>query len=140
MKPIEDQLILHEGLVPHAYQDSLGYWTIGVGRLIDKRKGGGLTKQESLYLLRNDIAKVTGQLGAYPWYNTLDPVRQKVIVDMVFNMGLAGVLGFKKMIAALERRDYENAAVEMLDSRWARQVGFRSLRLAQMMQTGKDYD
>lgn len=136
MKSIEEQLVLHEGLRLKPYRDTVGKLTIGVGRNLDDV---GITRAEALLLLANDIEAVTGQLEKYGWYKLLDPVRQKVIVDMAFNLGLAGLLKFQKMIAAIGCMDYEGAAEEMLDSRWARQVGRRAQRLAEMMRTGEDY-
>lgn len=137
MKSIEEQLILHEGLRLKPYRDTVGKLTIGVGRNLEDK---GLTKDEALFLLRNDIAEVTEALSKYEWYNRLDPVRQKVIIDMAFNLGLAGLLGFKKMIAALEQGDYYQAYVEMVNSRWFSQVRTRAVRLAEMMRTGEDYE
>ena len=90
-------------------------------------------------MLRNDIKEVCQRLSHYTWYTELDCVRQRVIVDMVFNLGLGGFLRFQKTIAALEKHDYCEAAKEMLDSRWASQVGQRAERLAQMMRSGEDY-
>lgn len=128
-----------EGVVPHAYQDHLGYLTIGVGRLIDKRKGGGLSDDEIDYLLSNDINRFEKQvIDALPWYGKLDDVRQRVLVNMAFNMGIAGLLGFKNTLAMIERGDYAGAAKGMLASKWATQVGDRAKRLSKMMETGKD--
>ena len=136
MKSIEEQLVLHEGLRLKPYRDTVGKLTIGVGRNLDDV---GITRAEAFFLLANDIEAVTGQLEKYGWYKLLDPVRQKVIVDMAFNLGMAGLLKFQKMITAIGCMDYGGAADEMLDSRWARQVGKRAQRLAEMMRTGEDY-
>ncbi|MDB5422300.1 MAG: hypothetical protein JWR59_2247 [Brevundimonas sp.] len=78
-----------EACVRHAYKDSRGYWTIGIGRLIDKTLGGGITREEALYLKRNDIVRFKGELDlAAPWWRTLDPVRQRAVLNMTFNLGL----------------------------------------------------
>lgn len=132
-----DELVRDEGLVLHAYNDSLGYITIGVGRLIDQRMGGGITREEAYYLLKNDVAKVQKQLDQkLPWWRKLDDVRQRVLINMAFNLGINGLLGFKLTLRAVEEGQYELAAKYMLHSRWAIQVGDRATRLAAMMRTG----
>ena len=137
-KQLTKELRRDEGVVPFAYQDHLGYWTIGVGRLIDKRKGGGLSDAEIDFLLSNDIDRFEKQvIDALPWYSRLDDVRQRVLVNMAFNLGIAGLLGFKNTLAMIERGDYAGAAKGMLASKWAGQVGERAKRLAIMMETGK---
>ena len=136
MKPIEEQLILHEGMRLKPYRCTEGKLTIGVGRNLDDK---GISKEEALFLLRNDIVTVTTQLQKYDWYINADPIRRKVLIDMAYNLGITGLLQFRRMIAALERGDYEGAADQMLDSRWAEQVGYRAVRLAEMMRTGEDY-
>ncbi len=126
-----------EGVIPHAYQDSLGYWTIGVGRLIDKRKGGRLTDEEIDYLLMNDIKECVEDLDKnLPWWRSLSDVRRRVLVNMRFNLGMAGLLGFKNTLKFIETGDYKRAADNMLLSKWAKQVGQRSNRLAAMMEKG----
>jgi lysozyme len=118
------------------YRCTAGKLTIGVGRNLDDK---GITQDEALFLLRNDIATVTTQLQKYDWYINVDPIRRKVLIDMAYNLGITGLLQFRRMIAALERGDYEGAADQMLDSRWAEQVGMRATRLAEMMRSGRDY-
>ena len=128
-----------EGVVEHAYQDHLGYWTIGVGRLIDKRRGGGLSHDEMVYLLGNDIDRKTAEMDRrMPWWRDLDPVRARGLVNMAFNLGVAGVLNFRNMCAALRSGDWQRAHDEALNSLWARQVGQRSQRIADMFLTGGD--
>jgi lysozyme len=117
------KLIAHEGLIQHAYEDSLGYLTIGVGTLIDKRKGGQLTVPECMYLLDNRINIARASLQSYRWFNNLDVVRQDVCVEMVFNMGLHGLLEFTQMISALINRNYKQASIDFLNSLEARQIG-----------------
>jgi lysozyme len=127
-----------EGVVDHAYQDSLGLWTIGVGRLIDKRKGGKLSPDEIDYLLANDIKRFEGELDdKLPWWRDLDEVRQRVILNMAFNLGTEGLLSFRNTLAAVKAKDWERAAVGMAASKWASQVGNRAKRLVAMMRTGK---
>ena len=136
MTSIEEQLILHEGLKLKPYRCTAGKLTIGVGRNLDDK---GISKEEALFLLRNDIHEVMDALEKHEWYLALDPIRQKVVIDMAYNLGVGGLLKFRKMIAALEYGDYEGAADQMLDSRWAEQVGMRATRLAEMMRSGRDY-
>lgn len=130
-------LVRDEGEVLHAYQDHLGWWTIGVGRLIDKRRGGGITHEEALYLLGNDVDRVMAELdNALPWWNCHSDNRRRVLVNMAFNLGIAGLLTFKRTLAAIKARDYDAAADGMLASLWARQVGERAKRLAALMREG----
>lgn len=117
------KLISHEGERLHAYQDSLGYWTIGIGHLIDVRKGGAISQQVSRLLLEDDIARATASARVnFPWFDGLDSVRQDAIVNLVFNLGINGMKSFKLMLAAIERHDWGLAAYELFNSQWARQV------------------
>ena len=131
-----DQLIRHEGMELKVYKDSLGIETIGVGRnLVDR----GVSEKEARYLCNNDIDIVEQELGkSFPIVNNLDDVRTRVLLDMAFNVGLPRLRGFKRMWAALEDNDYGEAAKEMLDSKWARQVKTRAYTLARMMESGEE--
>lgn len=132
------QLREEEGEVLHAYQDHMGFWTIGVGRLIDKRKGGGLTKEESAYLLANDIAKVERELDSrLSWWRTLNDARQAVLLGMAFQMGIGGLLGFKNTLKMIQAGDWQGAANGMLSSLWARQTPRRARRMSDQMRTGE---
>jgi len=125
------QLLVDEGFVPHAYKDSLGFWTIGVGRLIDERKGGGITSDEAMLLLHNDIKRHWSELvAARPWVEAAPEAVQEVLANMCFNLGLGGLLAFKLTLAHLEAGRWAEAADEMLRSKWAAQVGARAERLA----------
>lgn len=137
-KLIED-LRRDEGVVNCAYQDSLGYWTIGVGRLIDKRKGGCISDDEINYLLVNDAKKVEVQLDAkLPWWRQMEEPRQRVLANMTFNLGIDGVLGFHNTLTFMQNKQYKEAADGMRSSKWAKQVGKRAERLADTMETGFD--
>ena len=127
-----------EGRERFVYFDHLGYATIGCGRLVDKRKGGGLSDDEIDYLLANDLKRVAAGLDkAIPWWRTLDPVRRRVFQNMGHQLGVNGLLNFKKAVAAAKAGDYITAAAEMLDSTWAKvQTPARAQRLAKMMRTG----
>lgn len=134
---MREQLELHEGKRKKPYKDTVGKTTIGVGRNLEAR---GLLEDEIQLLLTNDIRDHLRALEqALPWVSDLDEVRQRVVLDMAFNMGIGGLLGFKNTLAAIRRRDYDTAADGMLRSKWADQVGARAARLATMMRTGKDF-
>lgn len=132
-----EQLKRDEGEVLHAYQDTLGYWTIGIGILIDKRKGGGLRPEESEFIFNNRLRILNKQLDKrIPWIGKLDPVRRGVLVNMAFQMGVDGLLGFKNTLAMIERGHYQAAAAGMLNSKWAKQTPARANRLSVQMATG----
>jgi Phage-related lysozyme (muraminidase) len=130
------QLRLHEGVEHKPYKCTAGYLTIGVGRNLEDR---GLSDDEIDFLLDNDVQIVVDELArTYDWFFDLTEVRQRVVADMVFNLGLPRFSQFKNMIAAIEAEDYVQASNEMMDSRWAQQVGLRASRLAEMMETDED--
>ena len=132
------QLVAEEGVVLHAYQDHLGFMTIGVGRLIDKRKGGGISHEEAMMLLDNDIArKSQAVFKALPWAQSLNEARQAVLIGMAFQMGIDGLLGFKNTLAAVRDERYAHAANLMLQSLWAKQTPERARRMARQMETGE---
>ena len=133
------QLRRDEGTKATAYQDHLGFWTIGVGRLIDSRKpGAGLRPDEIDYLLRNDINdRVQALKNALPWFDRLDKARQGILLNMAFQLGTAGLLGFKSTLALIAAGKYAEAAEQMLKSKWATQTPARAKRLAEQMKTGE---
>ena len=130
----EDHLVWAEGEELQLYPDSEGILTIGVGRNIQEK---GISKTTSRQMLQEDIDEALTDAGRLDFFAALDPVRQLVIADMVFNMGLPRVLRFKRMIAALKIGDYNLAAQEMTDSKWYRQVGRRAIKLVEAMKTGE---
>lgn len=126
-------LVADEGLRLHPYIDTVGKTSIGIGRNLTDV---GISSEEADYLCASDISRAIRLLDSRrPEWATLDDVRQRVLVNMAFNLG-GRVFGFRKMWAALVKRDFETAAAEMLDSRWAQQVGARANRLALAMITG----
>ena len=132
---LKKQLIKHEGMVLKPYQCTAGKLTIGVGRNLEAK---GISKPEALEMLYNDINEIFDRLrDAWPKIILLDDVRTNVLVNMAFNMGVAGLMKFSKMFNALALTDYEQAAKEMLDSKWAKQVGDRAIELAEQMKTGQ---
>ena len=146
---INKLLILHEGRKLEPYKDSLGYWTIGVGHLIDRRRGKScpsqipLTCEECDLLLAQDISEHKAELDrALPWASTLDEVRYTVLLDMVFNLGIEpfdndGFKDWPNFLAQVKGGRFDEAAVNMLSTLWAKQVKQRALRLSEMMRTGR---
>lgn len=133
-----EQLRREEGTARFAYECSLGFWTIGVGRNIDKRSGAGLSPDEIDYLLANDVARVTAEIKAnLPWAAQLDEPRFAVLAGMAFQLGLKGMLEFKKTLDAVRKQRYTDAAFFMLDSKWARQTPARAARMALQMRSGQ---
>ena len=138
MTMIIDMLRKHEGVETHAYKCSANKTTIGVGRNIDKNGGIGLSQKEIDYLLASDVERVEAELSqAFNWYDDLNDPRKDAMMDMCFNMGLPRLSKFKKSLAAMARGDYKTASAEFLDSRWATQVGMRSVTISEMIRTGE---
>ena len=131
MKAIEKQLIDHEGLKKKVYRCPAGKLTVGVGRNIEDK---GITEEEALFLLRNDIAECEDDLRSiFTEYDDLDEYRKRVLIDMRFNLGPSRFRQFKKLIAAVKEKDFNLAAEEIKDSNWYRQVGKRAETLFEMM-------
>lgn len=131
---LKAQLRRHEGERLKPYKDTTGHLTIGVGRNLDDV---GISEDESEYLLENDVRRVEGELTrSVPCFSSLEDSRQRVLANMTFNLGVAKLLQFKKMLSAVEARNFDKAADEMLDSTWARQVGDRAVELAKQMREG----
>jgi len=131
---IASQLTLDEDKRKFPYLDTKGKTTIGIGRNLTD---DGLADDEISYLLKNDLSRVQNSLGMnIPWFSTLDPPRQGVLVNMAFNMGVHGLLGFHDTLSAMAKQDWEAAAVDMENSLWAKEVGDRATRLAQQLRTG----
>ncbi len=129
-------LAVEEGYRKSAYQDSLGFWTIGYGRLIDAGKNAGLSKAEAQYLLDNDVYECIRNLTPYEWYVGQDEIRQAALVDMAFNLGVHGLLGFPHFLAAIQAKDYPTAASHLKGSLWHQQVGPRADRIMAQITTG----
>ena len=130
---IVEDLKRDEGFVSHAYTDSTEekYLTIGYGRLIDKRLGGGISEFEAECMLERDIVRAMDGLDAgLRWWRTMPEPWQRGLLNMAFNLGLPRLLGFRKMLAALEAGDGQRAAIECLSSKYAKDVGARAERVA----------
>ena len=125
----------HEGYRKFVYLCPQGEPTIGYGRTLRIK---GISEPEATQLLLNDLNEALQlTLDRIPWAKYLDEDRLAVLVMMTFNLGVDGLLKFKNMLAALEKKDYQKAASEMISSRWSKQVGSRSHELAEAMLTGK---
>lgn len=131
---LKSELVRDEGLRLKPYRDTVGKLTIGVGRNLDDV---GITKDEAMHLLECDIKRVKTDLDrALLWWRGMDEVRQRVLVNMAFNLGITRLMGFKNTLAAMQAGNYADAAKGMLASKWATQVGARATRLAAMMVEG----
>ena len=140
-----DLITHHEGYRARVYDDATGgvivpgckvhgHPTIGIGRALDVR---GVTRSEAEYLLKNDLAFVRVEAEKYDWFYDLNEPRQAVVLSMLFQLGPSGFRGFHQTRKALARGDYERAAVEMLDSKWARDDSpTRAIHQASMMAHG----
>ena len=131
---IEDE----ERFVSYVYRDSKGFWTIGFGTLVDRKRGGGITVEEGRYLMANRIRPVYSALDARaPWWRGLTQARQAVLVSMGYQIGIDGLFKFKRTMAAMEAGDHEAAARGMLASKWAREDSpERAQRAAAVWRTG----
>jgi lysozyme len=129
----------HEGAVIKngrhmPYKDTVSKLTIGYGRNLTDR---GISEAEAMYLLQNDLQDVIeGLRKAYYWFDSLDEVRQEVVINMAFNLGLAGFAKFRNTIAYISEGNYRQASENMLQSKWATQVGYRARELSREMETG----
>ena len=151
-----NKLIAHEGLRLQVYQDTLGIDTIGIGRNLEDRGitdeeldwmdmpsmdavyEHGISEADAMYLAQNDVQIVEEELlRAHPCVEDLDAVRQLVVMDMAFNMGVPRLRKFKKMWNAIHENKFDVAAKEMLDSRWATQVKSRAVKLSNAMHNGE---
>ena len=132
---LRDQLIQDERLRLSMYTDSVGVHTIGVGHNLDAKP---ISRRAAMVILDDDIADSMAEMDrAMPWWRTLDEVRQMVLANMCFNLGLGGLLSFRKALMAMKRGDYVAAAEDMKDSKWYTQVGARAVRLVNAMETGE---
>ncbi len=124
----------HEGFMPHAYRDSLGFITIGYGRLIDQKLGGGITENEADFLLENDIIKVENDLDdTFPWWRKHPENVQRAMANMCFNLGIKKFKAFKSTLALIKSGLYNEAADNALKSLWAKQVGQRAIEVTNLL-------
>lgn len=131
---VRAQLRIDEDVRPFPYKDSEGILTIGCGRNIEQR---GLRPDEINLMLDNDIVEAEAiARGLVDGFDALSENRRAVLCNMAFNLGQTRLAGFKDFRAALALRNFAVAAEEMLNSKWARQVGLRATRLAKQMAEG----
>lgn len=134
---LQTQLTEDEGRSKVIYKDSEGYWTGGIGRLLDPAKGGHFNDDEIDLMFANDRREKTVALQkALPWILKLDDARLGVLLNMAFQMGVGGVLGFVNTLQLIKIGSYGAAAEGMLNSKWAKQTPNRAERLAEQMRTG----
>ena len=131
-----EQLKDFEGLELKAYQCTAGKTTIGLGRNLDDY---GITEEEAYYLAKNNIYELEDELDrAISWWRQLDDARQRALINLAYNVGTTTLLKFKKTLQYLEDGSYEEAAKEVLDSRWADQVGRRAIFISNVFLTGDE--
>lgn len=133
MSKLIEQLKRHEGFRSKPYKCTEGFTTIGYGFNVD----AGISELLAELILKNQVYTIEYELGSFGWFDSINEARQDVVINMVFNIGKSGFMQFKKMIAAIEHGDFEEAATQMLDSKWAKQVGNRAVELAEQMRVGK---
>lgn len=137
LERVFNEIIKSEGFRNSVYKDSEGYWTIGHGILVDPRRGGGITKDESEYIVRGRLTALQVSINQnLSWTRKLSDKRREALLRMSYNLGVKGLKTFKNMLTALEEGDYETAADEALDSKWATQVGARAIRIATLIREG----
>ena len=130
----KESIMIHEGLRLKPYYDTVGKLTIGYGHNLDDN---GISEEAAEFILEQDMIIARREASyAVETYAELNEARRAVLIEMAFNLGLPRLVLFKRMIAALLEHDYEQAALEMLDSKWASQVGNRANVLAERMRTG----
>lgn len=132
-----EQLKIDEGCRLAAYQDTVGVWTIGWGHTGGVKKGDRITQKEADDFLLEDTVQAAVDASSLPVeFDGLNAARQAVLINMSFNLGKPRLLGFKRTLFAIAIRDFDNAALYMLQSKWAKQVGARAIRLAKKMKDG----
>ena len=130
MSQIAADLKQDEGWVPHAYQDHLGFWTLGYGFLIDQRRGGQIPRPVADFWLQWEIDQRWKMLSdALPWFEDAPGQVQRALVSMCYQLGLRGLLSFRQTLALLEDGRYTEAADQALQSRWAEQARNRAMRV-----------
>ena len=142
MEDLVLRIIRHEGFKSFPYQDTLGHWTIGCGHCITEQTAknsypNGISYKDAIGLLEADLdAAKLAVARELPWTLGMDELRLGILVEMTFQLGIAGVLRFVKMLNAIRNQDWETAAEEMLDSLWVKQAPYRAQELANLMENG----
>ncbi len=134
MDNLKSIIIEHEGLKLFPYNDTGGKLTIGVGRNLTDV---GISSLEASMMLNNDINKCKSQLIGFVWYEKLDPIRQDVLIELTFNIGIHNVINFNQMIENICLNNFKAASECLLESEWSRQVGAnRANNMAHRLETG----
>lgn len=137
MMTVPEYVEMNEGYRRHIYLDSEGIETIGIGFNLEE----GFTREECLLILNLRLGYIRDTLAdTIMGWEDLHPIRKLVLLDMCYNLGLTKLLKFKKMLNAIAAHNYDVAAMELLDSRYAKQVGKRADRNAQMLRTAQWYE
>lgn len=146
------RLMVNEGCKLKSYRDTVGKLTIGIGRNLDDNpltieeqcyighncRTLFISNDQAAYLCRNDLKKVRADLDKHlPWWRDLNPDRQYVMIDLCFNMGLKTLLTFKRTLDSIAQGYYVRAAEQLLQSKYAKQVGIRAKRNAYALRTGE---
>jgi lysozyme len=144
-----NQLEIDEGYRRSVYPCSEGFDTVGIGYNLDANplnlpperiasiRKEGIGRVAATALCVDMCKQLEHELsGKLPWWSKLNEARQEALINMCYNLGIRRLMGFKKTLAHMERGDYAEAAAEMLNSKWAQQVGNRAVRLARQMATG----
>jgi len=135
MNNLLDQLKRHEGMELKPYKCTSDKLTIGIGRNLEDV---GISEKEAEMLLQNDVQQVTAQLKEkFPWVLQLDEVRFAALINFTFNVGIGTASKFVNAMALLKAGNYDTAADEFLDSRWAKQVGQRAIEVTEQIRTGE---
>ena len=135
MNKLIEQLKIHEGMKLKPYKCTAGKLTIGIGRNLEDV---GITMEEAEYFLQNDIAEARSQLlHAFPWMGELNDARISAMINFTFNVGIGTVKKFENTLSYMQSGEWDKAADEMMDSRWARQVGNRAIEVTEQIRTGK---
>ena len=135
MNKLIEQLKIHEGFRSNVYTCSGGKKTVGYGRNLQDI---GISEEEAEMLLKNDIYEATNQLlNAFPFMATFSDVRISAMINFTFNVGIGTVRKFSNTIEYLKNEDWEAAADEMMDSKWAEQVGDRAIQITEQIRTGR---
>jgi len=135
MNKLIEQLKIHEGMKLKPYKCTAGKLTIGIGRNLEDV---GISEDEANMLLRHDIQEATEQLlHAFPWMNELNDARISAMINFTFNVGIGTVKKFENTLSYMQSGEWDKAADEMMDSRWARQVGNRAIEVTEQIRTGK---
>ena len=135
MNKLIEQLKIHEGFRSNVYTCSGGKKTVGYGRNLEDI---GISEEEAEMLLKNDIYEATNQLlNAFPFMATFSDVRISAMINFTFNVGIGTVRKFSNTIEYLKNEDWDAAADEMMDSKWAEQVGDRAIQITEQIRTGR---